>query len=80
MACLRAAVPRLISPTLLADLPLPSYIEDTNKTARGKLLVIAGARRLPGVTLLACRAAFRAGAGTVAMQRSPTCSTSPAVP
>src|SRR5919108_1573248 len=56
---------RLIEPALQRELPLPAYAEAASKADRGKLLLIAGSRRLPGAALLAARAALRAGAGTV---------------
>ena len=61
----RALTPTEITPALLKRHPLPDYTEDSTKTARGKLLVIAGSRRLPGAALLAARAALRAGCGNV---------------
>jgi hydroxyethylthiazole kinase-like uncharacterized protein yjeF len=54
-----------IGPQLLARFPLPSYDPDAEKKTRGKLLVIAGSRRLPGAALLAARAAYRSGCGGV---------------
>jgi hydroxyethylthiazole kinase-like uncharacterized protein yjeF len=55
----------VISPDLLATMPLPDYRVDADKADRGKLLVIAGSRRLPGAAVLAARAALRTGCGTV---------------
>ena len=54
-----------ISPKLLERFPLPSYAPDADKKTRGKLLVIAGSRRLPGAALLVARAALRTGCGNV---------------
>ena len=48
---------------LLERFPLPHHPEDSNKEDRGRLLVIAGSRQLPGAALLAGIAALRAGAG-----------------
>lgn len=45
--------------------PLPDYSADANKADYGKLLLIAGSRRIPGAAILATRAALRAGCGTV---------------
>jgi hydroxyethylthiazole kinase-like uncharacterized protein yjeF len=56
---------RVISPDLLRGMPLPDYATDADKTDRGKLLVVAGSRRLPGGAILAARAALRVGCGTV---------------
>ena len=49
----------------LKTIPLPDYADDANKSDYGKLLLIAGSRRLPGAAILAARAALRAGCGTV---------------
>jgi hydroxyethylthiazole kinase-like uncharacterized protein yjeF len=48
---------------LLERFPLPHHPEDSSKEDRGRLLVIAGSRQLPGAALLAGIAALRAGAG-----------------
>jgi hydroxyethylthiazole kinase-like uncharacterized protein yjeF len=55
----------LIEPALQRELPLPAYSATASKADRGKLLLVAGSRRLPGAALLAARAALRTGAGTV---------------
>ncbi|GIE82900.1 ADP-dependent (S)-NAD(P)H-hydrate dehydratase [Actinoplanes philippinensis] len=52
---------RVVTPGLLRDWPLPSPTGD--KTSRGTVLVIGGARCTPGAVLLAGVAAMRAGAG-----------------
>ena len=49
--------------SLLDRFPLPDHPEESNKEDRGRLLVIAGSRELPGAALLAGIAALRAGAG-----------------
>ncbi|MDP8914290.1 MAG: NAD(P)H-hydrate dehydratase [Pseudomonadota bacterium] len=48
---------------LLREMPLPHHPDDSDKEGRGRLLVIAGSRQLPGAALLAGVAALRAGAG-----------------
>ena len=48
---------------LLREMPLPHHPDDGDKEERGRLLVIAGSRELPGAALLAAVAALRAGAG-----------------
>ncbi|HEX8644884.1 MAG TPA: NAD(P)H-hydrate dehydratase [Allosphingosinicella sp.] len=48
---------------LLERFPLPDHPEDSSKEDRGRLLVVAGSRELPGAALLAGIAALRAGAG-----------------
>ncbi|MEU8664125.1 NAD(P)H-hydrate dehydratase [Actinoplanes philippinensis] len=52
---------RVVTPGLLRDWPLPSPAGD--KTSRGTVLVVGGARCTPGAVLLAGVAAMRAGAG-----------------
>jgi hydroxyethylthiazole kinase-like uncharacterized protein yjeF len=54
-----------ITPEVLRELPLPQYSDDSDKADYGKLLIVAGSRRLPGAAILAARAALRAGCGTV---------------
>lgn len=46
----------------LKAIPLPPVI-DGDKESKGRILVIAGSREVPGAALLAARAAMRAGAG-----------------
>lgn len=46
----------------LDDHPLPQII-DGDKESKGRLLIIAGSRDVPGAALLAATAAMRAGAG-----------------
>jgi hydroxyethylthiazole kinase-like uncharacterized protein yjeF len=53
--------PRVITPALLREWPLP--VPDGDKGARGAVLVIGGSRFTPGAVLLAGVAALRAGAG-----------------
>lgn len=48
---------------LLASFPLPCLAEDGDKEDRGRALVIAGSREVPGAAILAGVAALRAGAG-----------------
>lgn len=50
---------------LLKTMPLPEYSDDAHNAAHGKLLIIAGSRRLPGAAILAARAALRCGCGSV---------------
>jgi ADP-dependent NAD(P)H-hydrate dehydratase len=59
------APPSQITPSLLRGWPLPSPGAD--KYSRGAVLVIGGARRTPGATLLAGTAALRAGAGRLTL-------------
>ena len=51
----------------LARWPLPDPGADADKEARGRVLVIAGSRELPGAALLAATAALRTGAGKLAI-------------
>ena len=48
---------------LLRRWPLPRVAEDADKEDRGRVLVVAGSREIPGAALLAGIAALRAGAG-----------------
>ncbi len=50
---------------ILKAMPLPEYSDDANKADYGKLLIVAGSRRLPGAAILAARAALRCGCGSV---------------
>jgi hydroxyethylthiazole kinase-like uncharacterized protein yjeF len=43
--------------------PLPEIADDADKEDRGRILVVAGSREIPGAALLAATAALRAGAG-----------------
>jgi ADP-dependent NAD(P)H-hydrate dehydratase len=47
----------------LRDWPLPAISDDADKEDRGRILVVAGSREIPGAALLAATAALRAGAG-----------------
>jgi ADP-dependent NAD(P)H-hydrate dehydratase len=55
--------PTPIDAELLRSWPLPS--EDGDKTERGTVLVVGGARQTPGAVLLAAESALRVGAGKV---------------
>jgi NAD(P)H-hydrate epimerase len=57
--------PITIDIDFLKTIPLPDYEEDADKADYGKLLLIAGSRRLPGAAILAARAALRTGCGSV---------------
>src|SRR5687767_4371535 len=48
---------------LLRNWPLPEIAPDADKEVRGRVLVIAGSREIPGAAVLAGMAALRAGAG-----------------
>jgi ADP-dependent NAD(P)H-hydrate dehydratase len=47
----------------LNQFPLPHHPDDSDKEDRGRLLIVAGSRELPGAALLAGTAGLRAGAG-----------------
>ncbi|HEX8217430.1 MAG TPA: NAD(P)H-hydrate dehydratase [Allosphingosinicella sp.] len=49
--------------SLLERFPLPDHPERSSKEDRGRLLVVAGSRELPGAAYLAAVAGLRAGAG-----------------
>jgi hydroxyethylthiazole kinase-like uncharacterized protein yjeF len=56
-------VPRVVTPALLRDWPLPG--PEGSKESKGRLLVLGGSVRTPGAVLLAAEAALRVGAGKV---------------
>ncbi len=60
------SAPRLLTSAALRHLPLPQP-DGGDKEARGRILVVAGSREIPGAALLAATAALRAGAGKVAV-------------
>jgi ADP-dependent NAD(P)H-hydrate dehydratase len=55
--------PLVVGPALLRRWPLPQPDHDGDKEARGRVLVVGGAREMPGAVLLAAVAALRVGAG-----------------
>lgn len=55
--------PEILDADLLKRFPLPHHPDDGDKEDRGRLLVVAGSRELPGAAVLAGVAALRAGAG-----------------
>ncbi len=54
--------PKPLNRTALREHPLPPVI-DGDKETKGRILVIAGSREVPGAALLAATSAMRAGAG-----------------
>jgi hydroxyethylthiazole kinase-like uncharacterized protein yjeF len=52
-----------VDDALLRAWPLPEADEDGDKERRGRVLVVAGSREMPGAAVLAATAAMRAGAG-----------------
>ncbi|MFL6755547.1 MAG: NAD(P)H-hydrate dehydratase [Sphingomicrobium sp.] len=54
--------PRPLDRSALNDHPLPPLV-DGDKETKGRILVIAGSREVPGAALLTAMAAMRAGAG-----------------
>ncbi|HEX7650289.1 MAG TPA: NAD(P)H-hydrate dehydratase [Noviherbaspirillum sp.] len=59
-----------VSEHTLRDWPLPMPSADGDKEERGRVLVIAGSREMPGAVILAATAALRAGAGKLAVATS----------
>lgn len=55
--------PAALDADTLRGFPLPHLPEDGDKEERGRLLVVAGSREVPGAALLAAVAGMRAGAG-----------------
>jgi hydroxyethylthiazole kinase-like uncharacterized protein yjeF len=54
---------RTLDVQALRGWPLPALPEEADKEARGRVIVIAGSREIPGAAVLAGTAALRAGAG-----------------
>jgi len=57
------ASPVLINAPLLVRWPLPTPPADGDKEGRGRVLIVGGARQMPGAVILAATAALRVGAG-----------------
>ena len=55
--------PREVDDALLRGWALPPLDEQGDKESRGRVLVVAGSREMPGAAILAATAALRAGAG-----------------
>lgn len=53
----------LLDARRLREWPLPEIPQDADKEVRGRVLVVAGSREIPGAAILAATAALRAGAG-----------------
>lgn len=62
-----AAKAESIDDALLRAWPLPAVEIDGDKESRGRVLVVAGSREMPGAAVLAGTAALRAGAGKLAI-------------
>jgi hydroxyethylthiazole kinase-like uncharacterized protein yjeF len=58
---------RLLDSAALRAWPLPLLEGEGDKESRGRVLIVAGSREMPGAALLAARAALRVGAGKVAV-------------
>lgn len=56
---------QILTPAGLRDWPLP--MPDGDKSSRGRVLVIGGARSAPGAAMLAGQAALRVGAGVLTL-------------
>lgn len=52
-----------ITADLLRALPLPALPTESDKNARGRILIVGGGEEVPGAVLLVAHAALRAGAG-----------------
>src|SRR5215212_10541517 len=62
----------------LRDHPLPPVV-DGDKDSKGRLLVIAGSRQVPGAALLTATAAMRAGAGKLRIATAASIATAVAI-
>lgn len=56
-----------VTPELLRTMPLPDPGTETDKDARGRVLIVGSSARVPGAVLLSGVAALRGGAGKVAL-------------
>lgn len=56
--------PKPLNRTALRQHPIPAVV-DGDKKSKGRILIIAGSRNVPGAALLTATAAMRAGAGTL---------------
>lgn len=61
--------PKRLSQSALRDHPLPAVI-DGDKESKGRILIIAGCRTVPGAALLAALGAMRSGAGKLRVATS----------
>jgi len=59
----QALHPRTLDEHALRAWPLPVLAPDADKEERGRIVVVAGSREIPGAALLAATAALRVGAG-----------------
>jgi ADP-dependent NAD(P)H-hydrate dehydratase len=64
---MRKPRPVAIDDEMLRNWPLPEADVDGDKDSRGRVLVVAGSREMPGAAVLAAVAALRAGAGKLAV-------------
>ena len=62
-----ASTARTIDPTSLRGWPLPALDDTADKEARGRIVLVAGSREIPGAAVLAAAAALRVGAGKLAI-------------
>jgi ADP-dependent NAD(P)H-hydrate dehydratase len=76
------ALVRTVDDALLRGWPLPPAQEDGDKELRGRVVVVAGSREMPGAAILAAGAALRAGAGklVIATPQSAALTVAGAVP
>jgi len=58
--------PRALSRAALKAMPLPPVV-DGDKETKGRILIVAGSKQVPGAALLTANAAMRAGAGKLRM-------------
>lgn len=60
-----------IDAVLLASMPMPALPEESDKNARGRILVVAGGAAVPGAAILTGLAALRVGAGKLKLAATP---------
>jgi ADP-dependent NAD(P)H-hydrate dehydratase len=66
---------RRLDAAALRAWPLPPLDGDGDKESRGRVVIVAGSREIPGAAMLAARAALRAGAGKVMVATAASAST-----
>lgn len=79
MSTAQGSPPRRLDLEALRGWPLPSLDDGADKEARGRVLVIAGSREVPGAALLAATAALRVGAGKLVIATVASAATAVAI-
>jgi len=70
---------RPVDTTVLAEHPLPDFVDEGDKDDRGGVVLVGGDAETPGGVMLAAIAALRAGAGRAHVITDPTATTAMAI-